>query len=72
MIYDLTRDAARNIYRLTRGEIVYTKFEPAMLRLTTSEAGPVEAFVEKLQSKLDEKLDHNPPDAPSLADGTLT
>jgi len=72
MIYDLTREAARNIYRLTRGEIVYTKFEPAMLKLTTSEAGPIETFVEKLQSKLDEKLDNNPPDAPSLADVTLT
>lgn len=72
LIYDMRHDAAQNVYRLTRGEVFYTKFEPAMLKLTTTEAGPVEDFVEKLQSKLDEKLDNNPPDAASLADVTLT
>jgi hypothetical protein len=72
LIYDLTLDAARNVYRLKRGQIVYTKFEPAMLKLTTSEAGPVEVFVEKLQTKLDEKLDNNPPEAPTMVDVTLT
>jgi hypothetical protein len=66
LVYDLTHDVARNVYTLTRGQTVYTKFEPAMLRLTTAEAGSVEQFVEHLQSKLDEKLDDNPPDAPAL------
>jgi len=42
-----------------------------MLRLTTTEAGPVENFIQHLQSKLDEKLD-TPPDAPTLTDAVLT
>src|ERR1043166_4306383 len=71
LVYDLTRDAAGNVYRLTRRQTVYTKFEPSMLKLTTSEAGPVGEFVGHLQSKLDEKLDGNPPDAPTLEDVTL-
>lgn len=72
LVYDLIHDPQQNLYRLTRGQTVYTKFEPAMLRLTTAEAGPVEQFIEHLQSKLDEKLDNNPPDAPALNDLTLT
>jgi hypothetical protein len=71
LVYDLTHDAASNVYRLTRGQTIYTRFEPAMLKLTTSEAGPVDEFVGHLQSKLDEKLDSNPPDAPTLTDVTL-
>jgi hypothetical protein len=71
LVYDLTHDAAGNVYRLTRRQTVYTKFEPAMSKLTTTEAGPVEEFVQHLQSKLDEKLDNNPPDAPALSDVTL-
>lgn len=71
LIYDLIHDPAQNIYRLARKRIVYTLFEPTMLKLTTSEAGAVETFVAHLQAKLDEKLD-NPPDAPTLADTVLT
>jgi hypothetical protein len=72
LIYDLVDDSTRNVYKLQRHHIVYTKFEPTMLRLTTAEAGSVEAFMEHLQSKLDEKLDSNPPDAPILTDIPLT
>jgi hypothetical protein len=71
LVYDLAHNGVANVYRLTRGQTVYTKFEPSMLKLTTSEAGPVGEFVEHLQSKLDEKLDSNPPDAPTLTDVTL-
>ncbi|HEX8160400.1 MAG TPA: NotI family restriction endonuclease [Pyrinomonadaceae bacterium] len=71
LVYDLAHNPARNVYELKRGRAVYTKFEPAMLKLTTSEAGSVDTFVEHLQSKLDEKLDNNPPDAPTLTDVVL-
>jgi len=71
LVYDLVHDARQNVYKLRRGLTVYTKFETAMLKLTTAEAGPVELFIEHLQSKLDEKLD-NPPDAPALNDIILT
>lgn len=72
LVYDLKRDTARNLYKLIHGQTVYTRFEHAMLKLTTAEAGPVNHFIEHLQSKLDEKLDNNPPDAPALNDITLT
>lgn len=72
LIYDLIADETRNTYKLQHGETVYTKFAPTMLRLTTAEAGPVTNFIEHLQVKLDEKLDQNPPDAPTLNDIPLT
>jgi hypothetical protein len=72
LIYDLVYDEAQNSYNLQRGNIVYTKFESTMLKLTTAEAGSVELFLDHLQSKLDEKLDINPPDTPTLNDITLS
>lgn len=72
LVYDLEHDEAQNLYKLKRGLTLYTKFEQAMLKITTAEPGPMETFVEQLQSKLDEKLDNNPPDAPSLGDIILS
>jgi len=72
LIYDLVNDSARNVYQLQRARIVYTKFAPTMLKLTTAEAGAIETFVAHLQAKLDDKLDSNPPDAPILTDTSLT
>jgi len=72
LVYDLLHDPSDNVYKLTRGQTVYTRFEPTMLKLTTAEAGSVDTFIEHLQSKLDKKLDTNPPDAPTLTDGVLT
>lgn len=71
LIYDLVHDPLKNVYQLKRVKTAYTNFEPAMLRLTTADCGPVENFVEHLQSRLDEILD-NPPDAPILTDIQLT
>jgi hypothetical protein len=72
LIYDFTHDKTINRYRLTKAETVYTKFQPTMLQLTTAEPGPVETFVSQLQAKLDEKLDNNPPDAPTLGEVILS
>jgi hypothetical protein len=72
LIYDLAHDAKDNLYKLTKSETIYTKFEPSMLKITTAEPGDVAHFIEVLQTKLDEKLDNNPPDAPTLADAILT
>lgn len=71
MIYDLQHDKKLNIYRLVCGQIVYTQFHPALLKLTNAEAGPVDKFVERLQTKLSQKLE-NAPDAPALADIVIT
>lgn len=67
MIYDLKKDEDTNRYNLVLDEIVYTEFEPALVKITSPEAGPIEDFVEVLQGKLNEELD-NPPDAPTMGD----
>ena len=72
LIYDLEHDKTQNRYRLVKGETVYTKFAPTMLQITTAEPGPVEGFIETLQAKLDDKLELNPPDAPTLGEALLT
>ena len=72
LVYDLNHDDRLNLYRLIKSETVYTKFEPSMRKITTAEPGSVDDFIGYLQSKLDEKLDNNPPDAPVLSDSTLT
>lgn len=71
IVYDLVHDSGKNTYKLTKWKTVYTKFQPSMLKLTRPEVGPVEEFVERLQAKLDQKLDSNPPDSPILTDRTL-
>lgn len=65
-LYDLVFDEQSNRYQLTRDKTVYTAFEPAMLKITTAPAGPIEDFIAHLQTKLDSRL--NPPDAPTLQD----
>jgi len=73
LIYDLKHDDSQKLYKLTRRRTVYTEFEPALLKITKADAGPVETFIEHLQTKLDEKLDSgNSPDAPVLTDDSLT
>lgn len=70
LIYDLDLMQEQNRYQLVPHTTIYTQFGPALQRITTPEAGPIEEFVSELQAKLDEKLDGTdyPPDAPTLAD----
>ena len=69
LIYNLAFESSQNRYKLTSDQAVYTAFTPALERITTTDAGPVEEFVEHLQQKLDEKLENGyPPDAPTLAE----
>lgn len=67
-LYDLVFDPARQQYSLSLVTTVYTEFEPALLKITTPDPGGADDFIGVLQTKLDERLDGNPPDAPSLAD----
>jgi hypothetical protein len=68
-IYSLEHRVPEDRYKLKLDRVVYTKFEPALERITRTEAGPLGSFLAKLQEKLDEKReDGNPPDAPTLAD----
>lgn len=67
-LYDLVYDMKQKKNNLVLNEIVYTEFEPALLRITTPEPGGITDFTNILQNRLDEHLDKNPPDAPSLTD----
>ncbi len=72
LLYDLKLDKKTNRFKLTQNKIVYTEFESALMQITTAEPGKIEDFIDVLQQKLDEKLEGNPPDAPTLTDLTLT
>lgn len=67
-LYDLVFESSTNQYHLTLVETVYTAFEAALLRVTTPEPGNLEDFINLLQDRLDERLDGNAPDTPSLTD----
>jgi len=69
LIYDFDFIPAQNRYQLALHKTIFTRFGPALQKITTPEAGPLEKFMGELQTKLDEKLENNyPPDAPTLAD----
>jgi hypothetical protein len=69
LIYELDFVEEQNRYQLMPYKTIYTQFGPALQKITTPEAGPIEEFVSELQTKLDEKLENDyPPDAPTLAD----
>jgi hypothetical protein len=67
-LYELEYHQSHNRYFLKLVETVYTEFEPALLRVTTPEPGDISQFLSQLQDKLDEHLENNDPDAPSLND----
>lgn len=67
-LYDLVFDENLQSYSLVLVEIVYTEFESALKKVTTPDPVEMSKFINILQSKLDEHLDNNPPDAPSLTD----
>ncbi len=62
LIYDLQLISEDNQarYRLVKVNEVYTKFEPALLSITTALPGDVSTFIQVLQHKLDEKMEAAP------------
>jgi len=56
-VYDFEKDPTTGRYRLRQDEVIYTSFEAAMLRVSKTAAGPVDDFIHKLQTRLDEKLE---------------
>ena len=71
LLYDLKADKKNNRFKLTQNKIIYTEFDSALKKITTAEPGKIENFIDVLQQKLDEKLESNSPDAPTLTDITL-
>lgn len=72
ILYDLKMDTHTNRFKLIQERVVFTEFDEALRQITTTEPGRVEDFMEVLQHKLDDKLEGNPPDAPTLTDITLS
>lgn len=64
LIYDLKllkeKDQGPAGYYLTKVDEVFTKFESALLSITTPSPGKVEDFIKLLQEKLDEQLEAPP------------
>lgn len=63
-LYRLDHDAQANRFLLVKDRVVYTAFEPAMLKITMAQAGSSDAFITMLQTKLTEQL--RLPNAPVL------
>ncbi len=72
LVYEVRLDKRTNRYNLTKHEAVHTKFAPTMRRVTDPKPGQIRDFVDQLQTRLDAKLNHESPDAPTLADIPLT
>ena len=61
LIYDVEPPSAPGQnFQLVRKDVVYTRFEPALIQITKSRPGRVEDFLLHLQSKVDEKLETPP------------
>jgi hypothetical protein len=72
LLYDLKLDDSSNTFKLKQNRIVYTEFQSALKQITTAIPGKIDDFIEVIQQKLDEKLESNAPDAPTLQDITIT
>lgn len=66
-VYDLVNTGGQASYALKRVNTIYTKFDDALQKITRSEPGDVNSFMELLQGKVDAKL--NPPDNSLIKQG---
>ena len=67
LVYDLGHDKTQNRYILDRHSTTYTQFQASLHQITTPEAGNEQDFIDRLQQKLDEKLENgNAPEAPTI------
>jgi hypothetical protein len=55
MIYDLVYDKSKERYTLKRYKMVYTGFDDSLAKISASEAGEMQDFLEILQLKLDKR-----------------
>ncbi len=67
LVYDLDVKQSMNQYLLRRCRTVYTVFSESLDQIVRPEVGEPAEFVQKLQEKLDEKLESgNPPDTKTI------
>lgn len=67
-IYDLEKDRDDNAYHFEIQETIYTEYEETLKKIATTEAGPLDRFVNQLQGRLDEKLEDDSSETESLQD----
>lgn len=72
LVYELEHDPVKNQYNLISYRTVYTQFEAALLRITRSEPGPIDDFIDHLQNRLDTTLARAAPDAPTMLEDLET
>ncbi|MDA8173245.1 MAG: NotI family restriction endonuclease [Nitrospiraceae bacterium] len=66
-IYTLKEDTGKNRYILDKRKIVYTKFKPALDKISIAEPGDVTDFIKTLQKKLKQKVNNKTAyEAPSI------
>ena len=67
-LYEPKFDKKNCRYSLELVDVVFTEFKSALAKISIPAVGSKDEFINFLQEKLDEKLEGNPPDAPTLAD----
>ena len=70
LIYDLEFNNGSNKFDLVLSETICAAFGLALLRITPPEPGNARDLINILQTRPDEHLNKNSPDAPSLTDIT--
>lgn len=67
LVYDLIKDGRNNVYQLQGHKRVYTKFHESLEKISRSEPGDIQDFIEQLQAKVNEKFENgNPPDTETI------
>ena len=58
MVYDLELNETKTVYSIRRDRTVHSAFNEVLEQIARPSIGPVDEFVERLQAKLDEKLEN--------------
>ncbi|MFH1087588.1 MAG: NotI family restriction endonuclease [Chloroflexota bacterium] len=67
LVYDVESGDKKSQYVLERRRTVYTVFTESLEQITRPDVGAPDEFIERLQEKLDEKLENgNPPDTKTI------
>lgn len=66
LVYELAYNESEKLYSLNKSKTVYTLFNESLDQIIRPEVGSPVDFIEKLQEKLDEKLEGNPPETKTI------
>ena len=66
LVYKLALNESEKLYYLKRLKTVYTRFNESLDKIIRPEVGSPDDFIEKLQDRLDEKLEGNPPETKTI------